>query len=149
MRYGECMEGVQLEQGKVVFFDGGCLLCSSVVKWTHERDRLGQMWFASLDSRFAANYREELSLPSAGEGAETFGYWDRERGRVSFRSNGALALFHDLGGVWAGLAVLGRIVPCRVRDVIYNWIAKNRRHWFGSSESCVLPPASLQGRVLE
>lgn len=136
------------EARKIVFFDGGCLLCSGAVLWTHRRDRRGEVWFAALESDFAAKYRLELGLPEAGEGAETFAFWEREKGEVTFKSSGALSLLKELGGFWAFLAGVGGVFPSRVRDGVYDFIARNRRKWFGTSEGCALPPASLRGRVL-
>lgn len=136
-------------QKKIVFFDGNCLLCSGVVQWCHRRDRHERIWFAALDSNFAAKYRTELELPEPGEGAETFVFWDREREKAFVRSDGALQLLRELGGFWAGLGVMGSWLPRGLRDAVYNWVARNRRKWFGSSEECSLPPASLRGKVLE
>ncbi|MGJ8724137.1 MAG: thiol-disulfide oxidoreductase DCC family protein [Roseibacillus sp.] len=139
----------KMEQArKIVFFDGGCLLCSAAVQWTHRRDRRGEIWFAALESEFASQYREELGLPEAGEGAETFVYWDRERKEVTFKSSGALSLLRELGGFWAFLSVVGGLFPRSIRDWFYDLIARNRRQWFGASEECQLPPASLRGKVL-
>ena len=51
---------------KVVFFDGGCPLCSGAVRWTHRRDKRDEISYAALESNFAAKYREELGLPVCG-----------------------------------------------------------------------------------
>ena len=80
----------------MVFFDGGCLLCSSMVRWTHQRDHEGKIWFAALESEFAAQHREQLKLPIAGEGAETFVYWERDVDVVAEKSEGAFCFY----GLW-------------------------------------------------
>lgn len=135
---------------KVVFFDGDCLLCSGFVQWTHRRDRQQEIWFAALDSDFASKHREELGLPEAGEGAETFAFWNQERQSevVCFKSEGALSLLDELGGIWAVLARVMGVFPIGLRDTCYDLIARNRRKWFGTSEECQLPPDSLAGKVL-
>ena len=133
---------------KVVFFDGSCALCSGVVRWTHRRDRQDEIWFAALESSFAAKHREKLDLPAAGVGADTFAFWDQEQDTVAIKSSGALKLLKVLGGFWAVVGAVGSIVPLFMRDGIYDLIARNRRKWFGSSESCELPPDGLKGKVL-
>ncbi|MDQ8189526.1 thiol-disulfide oxidoreductase DCC family protein [Roseibacillus persicicus] len=139
-----------MDSGKnVVFFDGGCLLCSGVVQWCHRMDRHERIWFAALDSSFAAKHRSELGLPDPGEGAETFAFWNQEKGEVFFRSDGAIQMLRELGGIWAGVGVLMSWMPRFLRDACYNFIARNRRRWWGTSEECTLPPASLRGKVLE
>ena len=134
---------------KIVFFDGGCHLCSGVVRWTHRRDKRGDIWFAALESEFADAHRDELGLPDAGEGADTFVYWDREKGDVSFKSNGALSLLRELGRLLGFSAAVGGVFPHSLRDWAYDLVARNRRRWFGASDECLLPPASLRGKVLE
>lgn len=135
---------------KVVFFDGGCVLCSGMVRWTHRRDRREEIWFAALESEFATEYREELNLPAAGAGAETFVFWNQEQSEesVTFKSEGALTLLQELGGFWTFIGTVGKLAPRGLRDLVYDWIARNRRKWFGSSEECQLPPESLRGKVL-
>lgn len=136
------------EPQQIVFFDGGCLLCSWVVRWTHRRDRRGEIFFAALESDFASQHRQTLSLPAPGEGAETFVFWNQKTDRISVKSDGALALLQALGGFWALLGRLGCFCPRSLRDCLYELIARNRRRWFGTSENCSLPPASLHGKVL-
>ena len=144
------MEGSQ----KVVFFDGGCLLCSKVVQWVHQCDKEKQVWFAALESEFAAEHRDLLGLPGPGEEAETFAFWDRangengERGKVAFKSEGTLILMKTLGGFWLGMAVLLSAFPLRLRDGCYDFVARNRRDWFGEDEGCSLPSESLRDQML-
>lgn len=134
---------------RVVFFDGECLLCSGVVRWCHRVDHAGVIWFASLDSQFADQHREELGLPPAGEGADTFAFWNGPAGEVAFRSAGATELLKCLGGGWCFLGKVMSRFPRMIRDGGYNLVARNRRKWFGSAETCTMPPGSLRGRVLE
>lgn len=133
----------------VVFFDGECLLCSGVVRWCHRVDRAEVIWFASLDSQFADLHREGLALPPAGEGADTFAFWNGPEGEVAFRSAGAIELLKSLGGGWRLLGRVMLLCPKRMCDGCYNLVARNRRKWFGAAETCTMPPGSLRGRVLE
>lgn len=134
---------------KIVFFDGGCLLCSGVVRWCHRVDKHERIWFAALDSEIASRNRKDLALPEPGEGAETFAFWDEGSGKVFYRSDGAIQMLREIGGLWTGLGAMASLLPRFVRDAGYDFIARNRRKWFGTSEECTLPPTSLRGKVLE
>ena len=134
---------------KVVFFDGGCALCSAVVQWTHRRDKGGEIWFAALESDFANQFRQQLSLPTAGAEAETFVFWDRDQEIVAEKSDGALLLLKNLGSIWRALGHLGSAVPRFFRNKGYDFIACNRRKWFGTNENCELPSASLREKILQ
>lgn len=41
------------------------------------------------------------------------------------------------------------IVPRPLRDMVYNWVARNRYRWFGKRESCMLPTPALRAKFLE
>ena len=53
-----------------------------------------------------------------------------------------------LGGFWYGMAVLGSILPQSLRDSCYDFVARNRRDWFGPAEVCSLPSESLKEQIL-
>ncbi|HMR44897.1 MAG TPA: hypothetical protein PKC40_13730 [Saprospiraceae bacterium] len=39
-------------------------------------------------------------------------------------------------------------MPRPLRDLVYNFIARNRYRWFGKQESCWLPTPDLRSRFL-
>jgi predicted DCC family thiol-disulfide oxidoreductase YuxK len=53
-----------------------------------------------------------------------------------------------LGGTWK-LASVFRIVPPFIRDPIYRLIARNRYHWFGKHDSCMVPDAEIANRFIQ
>lgn len=143
MRTGEGTGG-----RKVVFFDSGCVLCSGVVRWCHARDRRGSIWFAALESDYAAEHRKALGLPEAGAGAETFALYDEATQQVFFRFDGVRYLMKELGGGWRMAGKLAGWVPLAWGNASYDFVARHRRQWFGENKECTLPPNSLRGRVL-
>ena len=133
---------------KVVFFDGDCHLCSGVVKWVHRLDREQEIWFASLASDFATEHRESLGLDAPGESAGTFVFWNGPAGEVAKRSQGVVDLLKALSGIWRVAGFVLGWVPRSLRDAGYRLVARNRRKWFGTVDSCALPEGSLKGRIL-
>jgi predicted DCC family thiol-disulfide oxidoreductase YuxK len=74
--------------------------------------------------------------------------WIDAAGRAWTRSAAALAIARHLGGTWAVLAAVGRIVPAGLRDALYNAVARIRYRVFGRYDACPLPPPEDRARFL-
>jgi len=46
------------------------------------------------------------------------------------------------------LASIFKILPERIRNYIYDYIAKNRYKWYGKKESCMIPTPELKAKFL-
>ena len=128
-----------------MLFDGVCNLCNATVQWIIRHDRRGRFRFASLQSRAAAD-----AIASAREkpAAMPDSVILVDRGRVLTRSDAVISIGVELGFPWS-LAAIARVVPRRLRDALYAWIAANRYRWFGRRESCIVPTAELRSRFLD
>jgi predicted DCC family thiol-disulfide oxidoreductase YuxK len=42
-----------------------------------------------------------------------------------------------------------RLIPAALRDALYRMIARNRYHWFGKSEQCMMPDPAVAARFLD
>ena len=55
------------------------------------------------------------------------------------QGDAALYLARALGGLWAVLGFLGRILPRTIRNLLYGGVAARRYRWFGKrDETCPL-----------
>ncbi len=131
------------ELGPILLFDGVCNLCSSSVQFVIERDPEAKVRFASLQSEFASRTFAELKIPGD--------YLDSivllEQGKVYYKSAAALRVCRYLNGGWPLLRVF-MIVPGPLRDVVYDWVARNRYRWFGKKETCWIPTPELRERFI-
>jgi predicted DCC family thiol-disulfide oxidoreductase YuxK len=41
-----------------------------------------------------------------------------------------------------------KIFPKKIRDLVYDYIAKNRYKWFGKTENCMMPTPEIQSKFL-
>lgn len=128
----------------ILLFDGVCNLCNSSVQWVIDRDRQGQFQFASLQSEFSKQKLKQFGVKN--EDLNTVVLIDGDR--VFKRSSAALEVLKKLGGGWQ-LFYVFKIVPAPIRDIVYNFIAKNRYRWFGKEESCRIPTPELKSRFLD
>jgi len=128
----------------VILFDGVCNLCNSSVQWIIDHDPNHQFRFASLQTSAAqsvlaaANY--DQPIPDSVVLIDEAG--------VHTRSTAAIRIARRLGFPWNILA-LTLPIPSKLRDAIYNWIARNRYKWFGKTETCRIPTPELAARFLD
>lgn len=125
----------------VILFDGECNLCNRAVDFVLRRDRAGRYRFAALQSPAAARMRAGV-LPNG----DTLHLIDAAGHHV--RSTAVLRIAAGLGRPWSWLRVL-EIVPRRLRDAVYDFIARRRVRWFGRRSSCRLPSPSERARFLD
>ncbi len=128
-------------QHPTLLFDGVCNLCNASVQWVLLHDAKGIFHFAALQSEAGQNLLRQHGLN--GQNFDTVVLVDA--GKLFLRSDVPLEIFRRLGGFWQ-LLYLFKIVPKALRDIVYNWIAKNRYRWWGRREECMLPRPEWKGR---
>lgn len=129
----------------IVLFDGVCNLCSGSVQFMLKRDRHEHFRYASLQSDAGkALLREHGVAVPEGDPSSIVVIDD---GRVFDRSSAALRVARHLGMPWVMMGVFA-IVPRFVRDVVYDFVARNRYQWFGKTDQCMVPTPELRARFL-
>ncbi len=128
----------------VLLFDGYCNLCNSVVQELIKRDTLAHFKFASLQSEPGSELLHQYDLdPDSIDTVVLV-----TKGRISIKSEAVLDVFQMLGRPYR-LTAMFRLIPLRLRDAIYDWIARNRLSWFGKKQTCMVPTKELHNRFLD
>ncbi|MFN3241432.1 MAG: thiol-disulfide oxidoreductase DCC family protein [Planctomycetota bacterium] len=128
----------------LILFDGDCNLCNGSVQFVIKRDPQAKFRFAALQSDAARS-----ALVAAGVTGELpDSIVLVADGRVRTRSAAALAIARRLGGLWPLLSIFW-LIPYPLRDLVYDWIARNRYRWFGKQETCWVPTTELRVRFLD
>ena len=127
-----------------VFYDGGCALCHRSVRFLVARDRDGSRFrFAPIGG---ARFRAELSDDERAGLPDAIVVRCAD-GRLLVRSAAALRLSARLGGLHAALARVLALVPARIRDALYDAIARSRYRVFGrKTEVCPVIAPELRAR---
>jgi predicted DCC family thiol-disulfide oxidoreductase YuxK len=126
-----------------ILFDGVCNLCNHSVRFVLARDPGERFAFAPLQS---AKGRELLTR--VGLAADARSSIVLVEGQRSFeKSDAVLRIFAGLSGLWPIFALL-RVVPRKLRDAVYDWIAANRYRWFGQRAECLVPTPEQRRRFL-
>ena len=127
----------------ILLFDGVCNLCDGAVQFVIKHDSKNKLRFAALQSEIGQQILEHFNLPKE----DIFSVILVENEKVYLRSNAALRMYKNMGGLWQALYFF-IIVPRPIRDLVYDFIAKNRYKWFGEKEECMIPTPELQSRFL-
>jgi len=126
-----------------ILFDGVCNLCNRSVRFVVARDPNERFAFAPLQS---GKGRELLTRVGLAADALT-SIVLVEEDRAFEKSDAVLRILAGLSGLWPLLSLL-RVVPRKLRDAVYDWIAANRYRWFGQCAECPLPTPEQRRRFL-
>jgi predicted DCC family thiol-disulfide oxidoreductase YuxK len=127
----------------VLLFDGVCNLCNASVQWVLNRDRKGTFKFAALQSDTGQVLLRKFGFSS--DNFDTVVLVDGER--IFTRSDAPLEIVRRLGGLWPVLGIF-KYIPRPLRNMVYDWVARNRYRWFGRREECMLPRPEWKGRFV-
>lgn len=127
----------------ILLFDIDCLLCNRSVLWIARRETQARIHFAGLRSLTATELRRQY--PSSAWADDTMLLLTQ--GKVLGKSDAVIAVARMLPFPW-NLAVAARLIPRSVRDRLYDWIAANRRRWFGQAPDCSIMESSFRNRLL-
>ena len=133
----------------VLLYDGVCGFCNWLVQFVLRHDGERIFHFASLQSSFGSRALKPHGVDTA-DMRTAYVLASGDQGEILLqRSEAILFLMGRFGGVWSLLARTIRLVPLRIRDWLYNVIARHRYRIFGRYESCPLPSAADRERFLD
>ncbi|MDP5171313.1 MAG: thiol-disulfide oxidoreductase DCC family protein [Bacteroidia bacterium] len=128
----------------IIIFDGVCHLCNQSVDFVINRDKKGEF-------RYTANQMQagrDILLEHGKDPEAVVSVYLLEDGVLYEKSAAALRIARKLGFPWS-LAYAFVIVPTPLRNLVYDWIARNRYKWFGKKESCRLPTPQERALFLD
>lgn len=114
----------------LIVVDGHCALCSRWAGFIRRHDRRRRLRVTvtqdALGRALYAHYGldpDQTNLLVA-------------RGTAFTRSDAVLGVLEQMGWPWTAVAVM-RVLPRRLRDRLYDRLARNRFRVFGRTESCL------------
>jgi predicted DCC family thiol-disulfide oxidoreductase YuxK len=133
----------------VVLYDGVCGLCNGLVRFLLPRDREGKLWFAPLQSAFAARVLARHGRdPRDLDTMYLIVDYGRETERLFERARAVLHVLGEIGGIWRLARVFG-ILPTPLLNLGYAFVARVRYRVFGKYETCPLPGPGERARFVD
>lgn len=130
---------------KIILFDGVCNLCDPAVQFVIKYDKKDVFRFVALQSELGQKILKHIGVnPMNIDSIILY-----EPGiAYYYKSQAALEIAKSLGG-FLHIGTLFRIIPSRIRNQLYDYIAKNRYKWYGKKEHCMIPTEELQLKFLQ
>jgi len=135
-----------LEHNKqLILFDGVCNLCNSSVQFVIKRDKKDKFRYAALQSDIGQEIIHKFNIDTSK--TDSIILYSNEKG-ISYKSTAALKIASHLGFPTNILSVF-LIIPAFIRNVVYDFIAKNRYKWYGKRDNCMIPTPELKSKFLQ
>lgn len=129
---------------RVLLFDGYCNLCNGVVQFIIKNDPKGRIGFAPLQSGWAkSNVPDGLDQPGNFDSV----LYLRD-GKLYSKSEAVFLVVGDLGG-WLKVLLIGKVLPTKWLNQLYDWVARNRYGVFGKQANCMVPTPEVRDRFLD
>ena len=133
------------ENKKIILFDGVCNLCNSAVQFIIKHDKKDVFRFVALKSDLGQEICDYIGVNKKTTDSIIL----YEPGIAYFyKSEAVFKIASQLSSFYGFLAVFN-ILPKRINDSIYDYIAENRYKWYGKKKQCMIPTAELKGKFLD
>jgi predicted DCC family thiol-disulfide oxidoreductase YuxK len=128
------MELHELPKGKkIILYDGVCNLCDGAVQYIIKYDTLDIFRFVSLQSELGQRLLKHIGIQS--DQIDSIVLYELGVAYY-YKSSAALEIAKNLQGIFT-FATLFRFLPTGIRDLLYDYVAKNRYKWYGKKETCM------------
>ncbi len=129
---------------KIILFDGVCNLCNSAVQFVIKHDKKDVFRFVALQSELGQEILAYIGIDAKNIDSIVL----YEPGvAYYYKSEAALQIARNLDGIFL-FGTVFKIIPTKMRNHLYDYIAKNRYKWYGKQESCMLPTSELKTKFL-
>ncbi|TRW98479.1 thiol-disulfide oxidoreductase DCC family protein [Flavobacterium gawalongense] len=129
---------------KIILFDGVCNLCNSAVQFIIKHDTKDVFRFVALQSNLGQEIIKHIGIDIKNTDSiilyqPGIAYY--------YKSEAVLEIAKSLDGIFY-FGNIFKIIPKKIRDSIYDYVARNRYKWYGKKESCMMPTAALKSKFL-
>src|SRR5699024_4127598 len=122
----------------IILFDGECQLCARSVQFIMKRDSKRHFKFASLQSEIGKDILKQVNAPINVDSITVV-----SEGTYHRKSSAALSICKHLKGLWKAVFYLFIIIPKPLRDILYDFVARNRFKWFGKKIAAFYLPMKI------
>ena len=129
---------------KIILFDGVCNLCDSMVQFIIKHDKKDIFRFVALQSELGSNITKHIGIDISKVDSiilyePSIAYY--------YKAEAAFKIGKYIGGIYR-LLNLFSILPIKISNTVYDYVARNRYKWYGKKESCMMPTPDLAAKFL-
>lgn len=124
----------------LILFDGSCSFCHFWTKRIYAWDRRKKIYFSDLHSAVGKEV-----LGSHNVKADSIVLYNPPS--IYIKSDAVIEICSLLDFPFSWLQVF-KIFPQKWRDFLYDFVAQNRKRWFGEQTTCFVPKAEDRHRFL-
>jgi len=117
----------------IILFDGICNLCGNSVLLLIKYDKNNIFHFAAMQTKAGERIIQEYQILNDRSSIILI-----KEGVVLYKSDAIIEIAKQITG-WPSILKYGFFFPKFLRDGMYDLIAKNRYHFFGRKETCLIP----------
>jgi predicted DCC family thiol-disulfide oxidoreductase YuxK len=133
------------DEKKIILFDGVCNLCNGAVQFIIKRDKNEIFQFAPLQSAIGKKLTSERNIDVGKVDSIIL----IEPGKAYYiKSDAALKIGMELRK-YGTISYVLNLIPSALRNIVYDFVAKNRYQWYGKKEVCMVPDPTLKNKFLE
>ncbi|WP_437368915.1 thiol-disulfide oxidoreductase DCC family protein [Maribacter litoralis] len=129
---------------KIILFDGVCNLCDRSVQFIIKRDKNDVFRYAALQSETGEKLLAERNIDSNEIDSIIL-----IEPNVAYYTKSTAAL--EIGENLKGLRTISSILlwlPESFRNIVYDFISKNRYKWYGKKADCMIPTEELKSKFI-
>ena len=132
------------ENKKIILFDGVCNLCDNVVQFIIKRDKADVFRFVALQSALGKEIIKYIGVnPEKTDSIILY-----EPGHAYYyKAEAALKIAKEIGGVYSLMSVFS-LLPKRLSNSVYDYVARNRYKWYGKKDECMIPTPEMKAKFL-
>lgn len=127
----------------IAVMDAECAICSWGARMIHRLDRSGTVRICPIQSPLGTALLQHYGLET--DDPSTWLFIENGVAHVDFEA--VMHAGHRFGGIGHLTSVLF-ILPKRLRDWLYQRLARNRYAMFGKADMCALPDPAFQRRLM-
>lgn len=130
---------------KIILFDGVCNLCDASVQFIIKHDKNDVFRFVAIQSELGQKIIDYLKIDTRLTDSiilyePNIAYY--------VKAEAALLIAKELKS-WHRILYYFNFIPNSIKNVVYDFIAKNRYKWYGKKEECMIPTPELKAKFLE
>ena len=128
---------------KIILFDGVCNFCNDKVNFIIKNDKKDVFRFVAIQSETGKKIITYLGVDSALDSIILY-----EPGYAYFiKSEAVFRIIKHLSSS-VKLLLLFNFIPTSIKNLLYDFIAKNRYNWYGKNEQCMMPSEDIIGKFI-